>query len=94
MCNHCGKAGHRSTICFAKYVGKPGKSASAKATTNRTASTPSTSSQPVAMASTSSSSQTTKLLAQDSKKQADLLAKLMAKIQEQDEQIKALKVSF
>jgi hypothetical protein len=92
ICNHCGKVGHRSTVCFTKYVGKPGKSASAKATTDRTVSTPSTSSQPAAMAAASSSSKP--LPAKDNKTQADLLAQLMAKIQEQDEQIKALKASF
>jgi hypothetical protein len=78
-------------VCFAKYVGKPGKSASAKATTDRTVSTPSTSSQPAALAAASSSKP---LLAKDNKTQADLLAQLMAKIQEQDEQIKDLKASF
>jgi hypothetical protein len=92
VCNHCGKVGHRSMVCFAKYVGKPGKSATVKATTDRTVSTPSTSSQPVAMAAASSSSKLSP--AKDNKTQADLLAQLMAKIQEQDEQIKALKVSF
>jgi Spy/CpxP family protein refolding chaperone len=55
-------------------------------------STLSTSSQPVATAAASSSSKP--LPAKDNKTQADLLAQLMAKIQEQDEQIKALKVSF
>jgi hypothetical protein len=91
VCNHCGKVGHRSTVCFAKYVGKPGKSATVKATTDRTVSTPSTSSQPAATAAASSSKPSP---AKDNKTQADLLAKLMAKIQEQDKQIKALKASF
>jgi hypothetical protein len=91
VCNHCGKVGHRSTVCFAKYVGKPGKSASAKATTDGTVSTPSTSS-PTATAAASSSSKPSP--AKENKTQADLLAQLMAKIQEQDEQIKALKASF
>jgi hypothetical protein len=80
ICNHCGKVGHRST----------GKSASAKATTDRTVSTPSTSS-PAATAAASSSKPSP---AKDNKTQADLLAQLMVKIQEQDEQIKALKASF
>jgi hypothetical protein len=93
VCNHCGKVGHRSTVCFAKYIGKPGKSASAKANTDGTVSTPSTSSsQPAATASASSTTKPS--LAKDNKTQADLLAQLMAKIQEQDEQIKALKASF
>jgi hypothetical protein len=92
VCNHCGKVGHRSTVCFAKYVGKPGKSASAKATTDGTVSTPSTSSSSAATAAASSSSKPSP--AKDNKTQADLLAQLMAKIQEQDEQIKALKASF
>jgi hypothetical protein len=92
ICNHCGKVGHRSTVCFAKYVGKLGKSATVKATTDRMVSTPSTSSQPAATAAASSSSKPS--LAKDNKTQADLLAQLMAKIQEQDKQIKALKASF
>jgi hypothetical protein len=46
----------------------------------------------VATAAASSSSKPS--LAKDNKTQADLLAQLMAKIQEQDKQIKALKVSF
>jgi hypothetical protein len=92
VCNHCGKVGHRSTVCFAKYVGKPGKSASAKATTDGTVSTSSTSSQPAATAAASSSSKPSP--AKDNKTQADLLAQLMVKIQEQDKQIKALKASF
>jgi hypothetical protein len=79
-------------VCFAKYIGKPGKSALAKATTDGTVSTPSTSSQQVATAAASSSSKPSP--AKDNKTQADLLAQLMAKIQEQDEQIKALKASF
>jgi hypothetical protein len=53
VCNHCGKVGHRSTVCFTKYIGKPGKSATAKATTDRMVSTLSTSSQPAATASAS-----------------------------------------
>jgi hypothetical protein len=46
----------------------------------------------VATAAASSSSKPSP--AKDNKTQADLLAQLMAKIQEQDKQIKALKVSF
>jgi hypothetical protein len=92
ICNHCGKVGHRSTVCFAKYIGKPGKSATVKATTDGTVSTLSTSSQSVATAAASSSSKPSP--AKDNKTQADLLAQLMVKIQEQDKQIKALKVSF
>jgi hypothetical protein len=42
----------------------------------------------------SSSSKPTTSPAKDNKTQAALLAQLMAKIQEQDKQIKALKVSF
>ena len=33
VCNHCGKTGHRSTVCFSKYMKKPGKAAGAAATT-------------------------------------------------------------
>ena len=25
ICHHCGKVGHRSTVCFDKYMGKPKK---------------------------------------------------------------------
>jgi hypothetical protein len=79
-------------LCFAKYIGKPGKSATAKATTDGTVSTPSTSSQPAATAAASSSLKPSS--AKDNKTQANLLAQLMTKIQEQDKQIKALKASF
>ena len=39
VCNHCGKTGHRSPVCFMKYLGKPGKSASAAAMSDSTMST-------------------------------------------------------
>ena len=84
VCNHCGKTGHRSTVCFSKYMKKPGKDAAAAATT--TESTPSS--------STSTASATTNSLAKDSKQQADLLAQLMEKVKAQEQQIAALKSSF
>jgi hypothetical protein len=43
---------------------------------------------------TAAASSSKPLPAKENKMQADLLAQLMAKIQEQDEQIKALKASF
>ena len=83
VCNHCGKAGHRSTVCFSKYMKKPKKTAGAAATT--TESTPS---------STSTASATTSSPTKDSKQQADLLAQLMEKVKAQEQQIAALKSSF
>ena len=74
VCNHCGKTGHRSTVCFSKYMKKPKKAAGAAATT--TESTPSS--------STSTASATTSSPAKDSKQQADLLAQLMEKVRAQE----------
>jgi hypothetical protein len=83
VCNHCGKTGHRSTVCFTKFLGKPGKTAGAAATSDSTDSTPS-----------SSASATNETPAKDSKTQADLLAQLMEKVKAQEAQINALKASF
>ena len=83
VCNHCGKVGHRLTVCFSKYMKKPAKPTGAAATT--TESTPS---------SSTSTTSTTNSPAKDSKQQADLLAQLMEKIQTQEKQINALKASF
>ena len=83
VCNHCAKVGHRSNVCFTKYLGKPGKpKAKAAASTDSTESTPST-----------SEAVSTTALAQDSK-EADLLAKLMERVKAQEAQINALKASF
>ena len=72
-------------------MGKPA-TAKAAATTDSPSSTstpngPSTS-------STATASATTNASAQGSKKQADLLAQLMKRLEEQQEEIKALKASF
>jgi hypothetical protein len=88
ICNHCGKTGHRSPVCFNKYIGKPA-TAKAAATTDSSASTAKPPSAPTATASASNST-----LAKNNKTQADLLAKLMKRIKDQDAQIKALKASF
>ena len=90
VCHHCGKAGHRSTVCIAKYMGK---AATVKAVATETSTSspnsngPSTSSKAVATTTTSIS-------AKDSKTQADLLAQLMKHIEAQDAELKALKASF
>jgi hypothetical protein len=88
VCNHCGKTGHRSPVCFNKYIGKPA-AAKAAATTDGTASMVTPPSAPKATASASTSTP-----AKNNKTQADLLAKLMKHIEDQDAQIKALKASF
>jgi hypothetical protein len=88
VCNHCGKTGHRSPVCFTKYIGKPAAAKTA-ATTDGSTSTATPPSAPKATASASTSA-----LAKNNKTQADLLAKLMKCIEDQDAQIKALKASF
>src|SRR6201996_7387768 len=89
VCGHCKKVGHRSPVCMAKYLGKP---ITAKAaTTEQAAASSSSTTDPKGKASVSA---TTPAPAQNSKTQADLLAKLMAQMQEQSAQIEALKSSF
>ena len=90
VCNHCRKTGHRSPVCFTKYLGKPGKMASAAMTSDSTSTT--TNSQTPAPSSSTSVSATTS--AKDSKTQADLLAQLMKWTEAQDVQIKVLSASF
>ena len=90
ICNHCGKTGHRSPVCFNKYMGKPATAAKAAADTTSSTSTPNGPS----TSSTATASATTNASAQGSKKQADLLAQLMKRLEEQQEEIKALKASF
>jgi hypothetical protein len=87
VCNHCGKTGHRSPVCFNKYIGKAA-TAKAAATTDGLASA---AKPPLATATASASTSTP---AKNNKTQADLLAKLMKRIKDQDAQIKALKASF
>ena len=90
VCHHCGKAGHRSTVCFSKYMGKPAAAkvaATDTSTSGPNSNGPSTSSKAVATTTTSTP-------AKDSKTQADLLAQLLECVKEQDKELKALKVSF
>ena len=87
ICGHCRKVGHRSPICFSKYMGKP---IAAKAAASQEA--PEASSSSGKEKATASATQNAP--AKDSKGQADLLAKLMAQIQVQSQKLKALKVSF
>ena len=83
---HCKKVGHRSPVCFSKYMGKP---IAAKAAASQEAPEASSSSKEKATASATQNAP-----AKDSKGQADLLAKLMAQIKEQSAQIDTLKASF
>ena len=85
ICGHCKKVGHRSPVCFSKYMGKP---IAAKAAASQES--------PEALGSKekATASATQNAPAKDSKGQADLLAKLMAQIKEQSAQIDALKASF
>src|SRR6201996_5271256 len=88
ICGHCKKVGHHSPVCMAKYLGKP---IAAKAAATGQAAASSTTMDPKGKASVSA---TTPAQAQNSKAQADLLAKLMAQMQEQSVQIEVLKSSF
>ena len=85
ICGHCKKVGHRSPVCFSKYMGKP---IAAKATASQESPEASGSKEKATASATQNA------LAKDSKGQADLLAKLMAQIKEQSAQIDALKASF
>ena len=86
ICSHCKKVGHRSPVCFSKYMGKP---ITAKAAALQESAEASSGSKEKATASTTQNAP-----AKDSKGQADLLAKLMVQIKEQSAQIDALKASF
>jgi hypothetical protein len=85
ICHHCGKVGHRSNVCFDKYMGKP-KKQKAKAT-----------SQDPSQDSTKTDGQqdnAQKANATWAKPvQIDLQA-LINRIEEQEKQIAALKASF
>ena len=87
ICGHCKKVGHRSPVCFSKYLGKL---IAAKAAALQE--TPGLSSADSKGKATASATQNA--LVTDSKGQADLLAKLMAQMKEQSAQIDALKASF
>ena len=60
MCNHCGKVGHRSNICFTKYLGKPGKSAKAGASVENPASSSTTAQAPPAQSASATKNSPTK----------------------------------
>ena len=85
ICGHCKKVGHRSPVCFSKYMGKP---IVAKAAASQESPEASSSKEKATASATQNAP------AKDSKGQADLLAKLMAQIKEQSAQIDALKASF
>ena len=92
VCHHCGRPGHRSTVCRSKFMGKaatpPAKVAGTEAPTSGPNSNgPSASSKAAATTTTSA-------LAKDGKTQADLLAQLMKRVEAQDAELKALKASF
>ena len=85
ICRHCKKVGHRSPVCFSKYMGKP---IAAKAAASQESPEASGSKEKATASATQNAP------AKDSKGQADLLAKRMAQIKEQSAQIDALKASF
>ena len=87
ICGHCKKVGHRSPVCFSKYMGKPIAAKAAASQEAPEASSPSGKEKATASA-------TKHMPATDSKGQADLLAKLMAQIQVQSQELEALKASF
>ena len=87
VCHHCGKAGHRSTVCLSKYLGKP---LAAKAAATETLPGPN----PNGPSTSSKAAATTSTPAKDNKTQTDLLAQLLERVKKQDEEIKALKLSF
>ena len=84
VCNHCGKTGHRSPICFSKYMGKA-KTAKAAATQESSSSTTDPPKQTASATSTP---------AKDSMEQADMLAQLMKCIKDQDKDLRLLKCLF
>ena len=89
ICNHCKKVGHRSPVCMAKYLGKK---VVAKAAASNETPEDSKPSPPAAKAAATTSKG--KAPAQDIKAQADLMAKLMAQVEEQSEELATLKASF
>ena len=91
VCHHCGKAGHRSTVCLSKYMGK---TAIVKAVATETSTSSPNSNGPSTSSKAAATTTTTSTSAKDSKTQADLLAQLMKHIEAQDAELKALKASF
>ena len=74
-------------VCLSKYLGKP---PAAKAAATETSTSGPNSNGP----STSLKAAATAMPAKDSKTQADLLAQLLKRVEEQDKELKALKASF
>ena len=90
ICNHCKKVGHRSPVCMAKYLGK--KVVAKAATSSEAPQDSKPPSTPTAKAAATTSKG--QVPAQDIKAQADLMAKLMAQVEEQSKELAALKASF
>ena len=90
ICNHCKKVGHGSPVCMAKYLGK--KVVAKAAASNETPESSKPPPPPAAKAAATTSKG--KAPAQDIKAQADLMAKLMAQVEEQSKELAALKASF
>ena len=90
ICNHCKKVGHRSPVCMAKYLGK--KVVAKAAASNETPADSTTLPPPAAKAAATTSKG--KAPASDIKAQADLMAKLMAQVEEQSKELATLKASF
>ena len=74
-------------VCLSKYLGKP---PAAKAAVTETPSGPNPNGPPTS----SKVAATTSTPAKDNKTQTDLLAQLLERVKKQDEEIKALKLSF
>ena len=90
ICDHCKKVGHRSPVCMAKYLGKKVVAKAATSSENPVDNKPSSTPAAKAAATTSKG----KAPASDVKAQADLMAKLMAQVEEQSKELAALKASF
>ena len=90
ICNHWKQVGHRSPVCMAKYLGK--KVVAKAAASNETPDSSKPAPPPAAKAAATTSKG--KAPAQDTNAQADLMAKLMAQVEEQSKELAALKASF
>jgi hypothetical protein len=86
VCNHCSKTGHRTPVCFTKYLGKAGQQSRANATAEEAKTPP--------KPKPSASASTTNLSPAKDNKYADLLAQLQATITMQGKELEALKASF
>jgi len=86
VCNHCKKVGHRTPVCFTKYIGKPGATL-AKATTED-------SGEGTSAAVNATTSTAKPLVKKDKTTQGDILTQLMADMEKQKKELEALKASF